>query len=459
MSEPYQPRQFGENVRRLRDDIRRIGRELLPPEDLVPDYTKELSMREPIQVTIPARTPSPLQPALQPVPQSSPPGGSKEQNAEEISTKDEEKDQRRKSNGSQHEILTAIQQRINHLEEQNSWPVAPRQTQEITSFKDALEVPLQVVGSKATDVGSSATTTLMQHFYDHMIIAYKNSRADIEAFFTANPDVIFEKFQSMSVEDRWRAFPMIQAYVSKASILRTATKTTNPRHKPRFFAVLGGPGSGKSTICATWAKLDGGVMHIAVGDILRSEAKRPDSPYAEVLKANLAKGAIGDPEMTVGLIKDYIRTRIRSATGPIHTYLLDGFPRAVASAQYFERTVGPISKVIVLDIPEATLIDRCLQRNRSDDNHDPVRERIRVYNTKSAEVIADYALRGKVSLLSEPSDWQIRTWAGYWIMNLNHTLFYSVDVGKDVILRAVACGLLIWELCVIRDDCTELNAR
>ncbi|EGO53933.1 hypothetical protein NEUTE1DRAFT_16968, partial [Neurospora tetrasperma FGSC 2508] len=172
--------------------------------------------------------------------------------------------------------------------------------------------------------------------------------------------------------------------------------TTNPRHKPRSFAVLGGPGSGKSTICATWAKLDGGVMHIAIGDILRSEAKRPDSPYAEVLKANLAKGAIGDPEMTVGLIKDYIRTRIRSATGPIHTYLLDGFPRAVASAQYFERTVGPISKVIVLDIPEATLIDRCLQRNRSDDNHDAIRERIRVYNTKSAEVISAYALRGKV---------------------------------------------------------------
>ncbi|KAK3493030.1 adenylate kinase-domain-containing protein [Neurospora hispaniola] len=252
---------------------------------------------------------------------------------------------------------------------------------------------------------------------------------------------------------------MIQAYVSKVSILRTATKTTNLRHNPRFFAVLGGPGSGKSTICATWAKLDGGVMHIGIGDILRSEAKRPDSPYAEVLQANLAKGAIGDPEMTVGLIKDYIRTRIRSATGPIHTYLLDGFPRAVASAQYFERTVGPISKVIVLDIPEATLIDRCLQRNRSDDNHDAIRERIRVYNTKSAEVISAYALRGKVSLLSEPSDWSIRTWAGYWTMELNHKLSYSVEVGQDVIRHAVACGLLIWELCVIRDDCTELNAR
>lgn len=324
MSEPYQPRQFVENVRRRRDNPRRIGRELPTPEDLGSDYMKALSMREPIQVTTPARTPSPMQPALQPVPQSSTPGGSKEQIAEEISTKDEAKEQRRKPNGSQPEILTAIQQRINHLEAQNSWTVVPRQPQELTSFKDALEVPLQLVGSKATDVGSSGTITLMQHFYDHMIIAYKHSRVDIEQFFTANPDHIFEEFQSMSVEDQWRAFSMIQAYVSKVSILRTATKTTNPRHKPRFFAVLGGPGSGKSTICATWAKLDGGVMHIAIGDILRSEAKRPDSPYAEVLKANLAKGAIGDPEMTVGLIKDYIGTRIRSATRPIHTYLLDG---------------------------------------------------------------------------------------------------------------------------------------
>lgn len=44
-------------------------------------------------------------------------------------------------------------------------------------------------------------------------------------------------------------------------------------------------------------------------------------------------------------------------------------------------------------------------------------------------------------------------------MELNHKLSHSVEVRQDVILRAVACGLLIWELCVIRDDCTELNAR
>ncbi|KAK3342256.1 adenylate kinase-domain-containing protein [Neurospora tetraspora] len=251
---------------------------------------------------------------------------------------------------------------------------------------------------------------------------------------------------------------MLQLIESEVAAKPTLTTTTNPRHKPRFYAVLGGPGSGKSTICASWAKLDGGVMHIAIGDILRSEAKRPDSPYAEVLKANLAKGAIGDPEMTVGLIKDHMRTTIKAASGPIHTYLLDGFPRALASAQYFERTVGPLSGVIILDIPEATLIDRCRQRNRSDDNEDAIRERIRVYNTKSAEVVAAYHLQGKVSYVTQPPDSHIRPWTGV-LSAMMMDSYLPLDIPETVLRDVVACGILIWRFCDIRYDRRGGDAR
>lgn len=170
----------------------------------------------------------------------------------------------------------AFQEQIKHIEDMEAksilaWP-------EITSFKDALE--LRCVGGSSNSARVAALSFsgagLLQYFYE-MIHRPQKTAAN-----------------------------------------------SCCHNKPKFFAILGGPGSGKSTICSSWAKMDSSVMHIAIGDMLRAEAQRPDSPYAEVLKANLAKGAIGDPQMTVGLIKTYIITRLRSAIMPIRTYLLDG---------------------------------------------------------------------------------------------------------------------------------------
>ncbi|KAK3402399.1 adenylate kinase-domain-containing protein [Sordaria brevicollis] len=246
---------------------------------------------------------------------------------------------------------------------------------------------------------------------------------------------------------------LLQHFFGK--INRRQTTVTDPHdNKPKFFAILGGPGSGKSTICSSWAKMDNSVMHIAIGDILRAEAQRPDSPYADVLKANLAKGAIGDPHMTVGLIKQHIIMTLKSAKAPIRTYLLDGFPRAKESAEYFEKNIGPISKLIFLDIPETTMIERCLLRNRADDNETAIRERIHVYRTKSADVIEHYTKAGKAVCVPQPCDSYIRLW-----MTFFRTTIGPQDLSPpgllipEAVLREVTvCGLFISRLGEIRDD-------
>lgn len=71
--------------------------------------------------------------------------------------------------------------------------------------------------------------------------------------------------------------------------------------------VIGGPGAGKTTQGARLAaKFKHDFVHISLGDVLRKEAERQGSVYAETLKNNLKEGLLGDPQMTVGLLKKAI---------------------------------------------------------------------------------------------------------------------------------------------------------
>ncbi|KAK3948037.1 adenylate kinase-domain-containing protein [Pseudoneurospora amorphoporcata] len=355
----------------------------------------------------------------------------------------------------------AIQQHTEELKQEGSSSVSsPRQLrQRITSFKDALEVPLQAKEPKTAEVAPFGTT-LLQLFYDKFIDAQSTTWENTHRILATYPRFCCDKLiegiddsylRNMLGEKPGREgvqemFALIASDVEAKSRLAAAS---HDRQKPKFYAVLGGPGSGKSTICALWAKLDSSVVHIAIGDILRAEAQRPDSPYAEVLKANLANGAIGDPMMTVALIKDHIRTNLRSATVPIRTYLLDGFPRAFASAQYFEQAMAPISKFIVVDIVEDTLIARCRQRNRSDDDEEAIRKRILVYNTKCFYVIERYSEQGKVHRVCPPSDKLIL--GGMGLLSTQMDDYLPVDIPETVFRDVVNCGILLWKFCDIRD--------
>ena len=105
-------------------------------------------------------------------------------------------------------------------------------------------------------------------------------------------------------------------------------------------------------------------------------------------------------------------------------------------------------------MPEATLIDRCRQRNRSDDNENAIRERIRVYNTKSAEVVNAYDQQSKVARITQPTERTVDMGVGYFIkakfgkLGFNTALQTPVGMLHDVISR----GIILWEMCEIRDD-------
>ena len=81
-------------------------------------------------------------------------------------------------------------------------------------------------------------------------------------------------------------------------------------------------------------------------------------------------------------------------------YLIDGFPRAVDQAIYFEQNVCECQNVIFYDVSEETLMSRCLKRaetsGRADDNVETLLKRFKAFNEQSKPVVDLYMKFGKV---------------------------------------------------------------
>lgn len=105
-------------------------------------------------------------------------------------------------------------------------------------------------------------------------------------------------------------------------------------------------------------------------------------------------------------------------------------------------------------MPQAALVKRCRQRNRSDDNEEAIRKRIGVYNTKVSDVIAKYSEMGKVRRVYRPSDNLNLACMGLFSTEMGDYL--PVDIPETVFCDVVACGLILWQLFDERDDGNRL---
>jgi adenylate kinase family enzyme len=84
-----------------------------------------------------------------------------------------------------------------------------------------------------------------------------------------------------------------------------------------------------------------------VGDLLREEAKRPSSVYADFINKSIRESVIIPAQLTCDLVK----LKMNGAReGGIHQFLVDGFPRSLEQAVKFEEKV-PFS------FPSGTSVD------------------------------------------------------------------------------------------------------
>ncbi|ETN38333.1 uncharacterized protein HMPREF1541_06368 [Cyphellophora europaea CBS 101466] len=152
--------------------------------------------------------------------------------------------------------------------------------------------------------------------------------------------------------------------------------------------ILGGPGAGKGTQSAHLVS-DYGFTHLSAGDLLREEQGREGSEYGELIKSYIKEGLIVPMEVTVKLLENAMRAKLdNDGKG---RFLIDGFPRKMDQAMFFEQAVCPSACTVFLDCPEEVMRKRLLHRGltsgRADDNEESIVKRFRTFVETSMPVV------------------------------------------------------------------------
>ncbi|KAL3463789.1 adenylate kinase-domain-containing protein [Aspergillus heterothallicus] len=173
--------------------------------------------------------------------------------------------------------------------------------------------------------------------------------------------------------------------------------------------LLGGPGSGKGTQSTNLVR-DYGFTHLSAGDLLRAEQVRPESQYGELIKSYIREGQIVPMEITVALLSNAMAEKLaetknssecgNGSTGGKARFLIDGFPRKLDQAVFFEETVCVSEFTLFLDTSEEVMEKRLLKRGetsgRDDDNAESIRKRFRTFVETSMPVVDAFEAQGKV---------------------------------------------------------------
>ncbi|MEQ1760716.1 MAG: adenylate kinase [Vicinamibacterales bacterium] len=182
--------------------------------------------------------------------------------------------------------------------------------------------------------------------------------------------------------------------------------------------MMGPPGAGKGTQGARLAR-ERGLVRVSTGDILR-DAIRAKTPMGVKVETIMGRGELVDDETMIAIVRDRLMQPDAKAG-----FLLDGFPRTVPQAEALDRIMdeGPNAPLLVLDVrvPFRELMRRLGSRRicascganadpfaamssacgvcggsfvqRSDDGHDTVAKRLRVYERQTFPLVEYYQNR------------------------------------------------------------------
>ena len=163
-----------------------------------------------------------------------------------------------------------------------------------------------------------------------------------------------------------------------------------PCPQPNVIFVLGGPGTGKGTMCEL-AEAQLGWTHLSTGELLR-EAQQNGDARAAVIDDCLEAGQLVPNEIVVTLLQQAMERMIRT-TGKIN-FLLDGFPRSLNNLEAWYDIYGreaELPKMLYLECPYEVLEQRILGRakftGRSDDNIENLRLRFETFKAETLPTV------------------------------------------------------------------------
>ena len=192
------------------------------------------------------------------------------------------------------------------------------------------------------------------------------------------------------------------------------------------IVLLGGPGAGKGTQSEFLIEKFG-MLHISTGDLLRDAVANKTESGLKA-KSYMDAGDLVPDDVIVGIMKDKFSTSDIS-----NGLILDGFPRTVEQAKALDEMLAElntqIDKAILIDTPNDVIINRICSRRmckdcghigsvlglsdedadnyvcpdcggemyqRDDDNEATVKNRIEVYEQKTAPLIDYYSNQNKL---------------------------------------------------------------
>jgi adenylate kinase len=160
--------------------------------------------------------------------------------------------------------------------------------------------------------------------------------------------------------------------------------------------LFGPPGAGKGTQSQNLVS-HYSLVHLSTGDLLRAEVAA-GTPLGVEAKKLMDDGKLVPDEVVIGMIEGKIKQHL-DARG----FVFDGFPRTVAQAEALDfmlmKNKMSITCMISLQVPEAEttsrLMKRALEEQRSDDNEETIRKRVREYQEKTLPVAEYYRSKGR----------------------------------------------------------------
>ena len=164
------------------------------------------------------------------------------------------------------------------------------------------------------------------------------------------------------------------------------------------IVLFGPPGSGKGTQAQNLIQKFN-LKQISTGDLFRHNIKN-ETELGKLAKSYMDKGELVPDQVTIDMLIDELK-KPTDAKG----FIFDGFPRTAFQTEALEGIVkdvlnDQIDICLSLVVKDEILIKRLLERGktsgRSDDaDENIIRNRIKEYYTKTAEVAELYKKQGK----------------------------------------------------------------
>ena len=153
----------------------------------------------------------------------------------------------------------------------------------------------------------------------------------------------------------------------------------------KHLLFLGPPGAGKGTQASLISESNA-YLHLSTGELLRYEVEKKTTLGIQI-KEIINSGKLVDDQLVLEIVKQNL---VFNKKG----WILDGYPRNISQADSLAKVLNdlnqPLEKVFYLNLGEDILVERLINRGRTDDNEKIIRTRLDIYKETTKPLIDYY---------------------------------------------------------------------